>query len=252
MAYRRGFKRRRPRVVWLPVFGNSIAPENAYQTNGYDEQQIEITTDGIPSLDYFPLTWDADTSEEQIAALGFGGYTLQDIVSGNAYRLRRIVGSLQLAWGTPRNGAETPISAVKVGAGLIVLRTTDGTGTPTGLASPLKQDHATFPWIWHRTWILGKGTGINNTQATPGIEVGWYVNPVSNVYFARGRNDEIDQKTARTISNNERLFLAVSAHRIGINTNIAGQGSAVLAVNFHYRLLGSLKMQQGNRNNSSR
>lgn len=248
----RRFRRRgKPAVAWLPVFGNSLAPESADLVGGYDNEEMDISTGGLISTDYLPLTFDASDSPEAQQVLGTSSDTLRDFVSGQVYRLRRIVGSVQCAWGSlPQNASATNLTSIIVGAAFIVLRT-NTQGVPLNEVSPLRQDHQSFPWIWHRTWVLGKNFIDNaflaNAQWNPDIAY-----PSRNVDFARGRNDEFDQKTARVIADDSRLFFVISARMNGFNVALPPVG-ARLIYNLHYRLLGSLRGgTQGNRRNATR
>jgi len=255
MAFRR--RRRRPRVAWFPVFGNGIAAEGSNPAMGYWEQsQIQIPDDGSFSLDYFPLTFDEDTDEQTASGLAISAGTLRDIVEGQEWRLRRIVGTLYLGPGRfPGQEQGLPKSYfVDVAAGFIVARTNPVGGGITTTANPMLQAHAEYPWIWRRRWILRdatwgqagltQGTQFWDLSAAGGI-------PVSNINLPHHTGPYIDQKTARVIKHNERLILIIATRTLVKEPT--GTVSSYLGVHFDYRLLGSMKgTVVGNRHNTSR
>lgn len=254
MAFRR-FKRRRPRVAWFPVFGNSLVAEGAFPSMGYfdDETQLGIVTD-TPKLDAYPLTFDQSLSEAAQQSLGLGSATIQDHVSGQAYRLRRVVGSLVIAVG-PRAGEAVPAPvpfgvAYQITAGLIVAKC-DDTGALLGAPNPLKQDHASYPWIWRRSWILADTTEVGGGTGT--VQGAYAGLPKSTAdYGSAATNHCIDQKTARIVSNEERLFLMVGSRTIVNSHRSLPNIQSRIHLHFDYRILGSLRSTQGNRNNASR
>jgi len=58
----------------------------------------------------------------------------------------------------------------------------------------------------------------------------------------------IDQKTARRVSNEERLFFVISTVNPGLSTTLAGGGTFIL----DYRVVASPMRVSGNRGNASR
>lgn len=249
-------KRRKPRVQWLPVFG--------IEGNAEEEASIgietRITLDGNPEAirwDAAPVTFDYSDSAETEQFTNLQERSLQDLVGGNCYRLRRIVGKLFAAW-TP-NGNDSPESnppCVDYAAGFIVCRT-DDSGTPVTdfeEVNPLAQDSAEDPWIWRRRWFL------RCQNATPDVVVG--INgrfgrsfPSSTAEYGSVQDGpHIDQKTARRIDKQERLFFVQAARVVDAQGNVGEYATpGGLYSVLDYRLLGSiLRSPAGNRGNASR
>lgn len=246
--------RRKPRVAWFPVFGNGLAPEGASPTIGYWEQDIiEIESNGSWSLDAFPLTYDSDVDEEAEQAQGIDPGTLRDLVEGQEYRLRRVVGHLFLSVGRypgQTAGSSTTILA-DVAAGLIVARTNES-GALISSPNPLRQDHANYPWIWRRKWILWNPEYASGTTQGTQFYDGHYTGaPNSNVQLVGNSGPYIDQKTARVVKHDQRLYMMIATRALIPNTG--GTVPTFLGVNFDYRLLGSMKgTVVGNRGNAVR
>lgn len=167
--------------------------------------------------------------------------TLADI-NESGYRLRRIVGKFwpfldQLA------GDQTP--GVIVTAGFIILRTDPAGGTAQ---NPVNAAYATndiinteSPWIWRRSWCL---INFASSNATPQFSA-------QALAFGGGNADgpHIDQKTARIVGPDERLFLVVTATTIGPSDPQAGNP---LTYVWDVRVLASMRSNVGNRGNASR
>jgi len=249
------FKRRRPRVVWLPVVGNEVAdiPEEEHLVNG-PEGVLTIPHDGSIIFDQTPLTF--DYSDAPSVETGTFERSLQDLTSGNNYRLRRLVGKFH-AKNIPQSNANTNFPDIELTAGFIVNRTDDSGNALTTFTSgidacPSAQDAAQDPWIWRRKWILGTEFGpyIDSTGLSAFALARSTAYPASTAkYGSVADGPHIDQKTARVISNQERLFFWVSA-RVR-ETNVSAENN-LIQWNLDIRLLASLRMNQGNRRNASR
>jgi len=236
---RRFAGRRKPRVAWLPVFGDAQDP--------LDEKSIGIRfaltlSSGI-EVDAVPLTWDGSRSSEAEQIAGGDFDSLADFVNGNAYRLRRIVGKFFCSFGTI---GTSNVQCAQVAAGLIVCRTDSNGNVVTDLntTNPLAQDSADDPWIWRRTWLLSH----------PGYDynVPFARFPATNTaYGSVADGPHIDQKTARVIGPDERL-VAMFAARALQTTGAAAPTATVISGYLDYRLLGSMRTNVGNRRNASR
>lgn len=233
-------RRNKPRVVWLPP--NDSFNVGVDQTNGVHEFTVDTTGDaGAETVAEIPLTIDGqfDASDPQTS--------LADMFD-SGYRLRRIVGKF---WCTMVQGG-AGAHVVLVTAGIIVRResTIDGQSlasqvdTPTQI-SPVNVDNYTDPWIWRRSWVLSDEANqvASNTKG-----------PRGNYFdgYAGGNADgpHVDQKTARIIGPEERLFLNVSSMVL-----IAGGGiqdASIVRCWADFRLLASLRTTTGNRRNASR
>lgn len=255
MAFRT--KRRKPRVVWLPVFGRDLAniPE-ANNSGAGIGGVLSVPADQTLVTDIQALTF--DYSDSASAEQGTDFRSLQDLTSGNNYRLRRIVGKF-FAGAVPGANTDTVTTQIDLAAGFMVLRTDDD-GNPyiqaanIDGAGPLGQDGQEDPWIWRRRWILNTfptGFPFPTTTAAFNWQQGLGNFPSTTAgYGSVADGPHIDQKTARVIGRQERLFFFVQARAID------GSGATEDAnVNWSldYRLLASLRPAgYGNRRNASR
>jgi len=249
MAFRR---RRKPRVLWLPITGrdDSDVPETPYYVNG-PSGQLGVPADGSVAWDQVPITFDYSdsASNEQ----GLFQRSLQDLAQGNAYRLRRIVGKFHAS--VIGTGSPTQLPVVEVWAGFIINRTDDSGNSVVTIGTgidmhPGAQDASEDPWIWRRKWLLSPTPRTYSSDSLSGV---MNVEPYGSFpqttadYGSVQDGPHIDQKTARVISNQERLFFWVAVHQA---TQVA------TAVNLNWwldvRLLASLRQNQGNRRNATR
>lgn len=168
--------------------------------------------------------------------------TLSDI-ENSGYRLRRIVGKIFI--GIRQTTVSTAAGVWLCAAGFIILKT-DSVGTPLD-ATLTQYDHFAVdnddsPWIWRREWFLQDG------GATGGIDDGSY--PFSNCeYGSASDGPHIDQKTARIVTQNERLFFVVTVTNIGAGSN---QDPTDFDIVCTPRVLASMRTSSGNRRNASR
>jgi len=254
----RRFMRRKPKVLWLPVVGNdnSDIPEEENWVAG-PAGVLSVPHTGAIIFDATPVTF--DYSDPPSTEQGVFDRSLQDLTSGNNYRLRRIVGKIHAAC-QPQSNTNNNYPPLEVAAGFMVNRTDDsgnlinagGFGNEQA-ASPLAQDATQDPWIWRRKWMLSPNLGvffddnISTAVALAQQHQGW---PATNAgYGSVADGPHIDQKTARVISNQERLFFWIAA-RVR-NDNPSGEFNT-LSWNLDIRILASLRMNQGNRRNASR
>jgi len=259
------FKRRKPRVVWLPMQGNDIAQGQELGDNGANGIASSLVVSGNGAIVFDALSLTFDYSDAPTTEQGSFERSLQDLTSGNAYRLRRIVGKIHVGARTTSNAGT--IGNVDVACGFMVNRT-DDSGNPLSYGlfgsdqqrSPLAQDAQQDPWIWRRRWILSPVSRISVYQSPSFIAdvedindtLGGPTWPQTNAeYGSVADGPHIDQKTARVIANQERLYFWISARRL---TNVAEAGTQDLQVDYvlDARLLASLRTNSGNRRNASR
>lgn len=251
--------RRRPRVVWLPLLGNSVQ-QNPTDLAWGVRGGLDIADDGGIYWDAFPITFDyQDSAYRAQTDADFQATTLHDIVQGNAYRLRRIVGDAFLG-NFPRDvtSQEQRQTPIECAAGFIVCRT-DADGDPTTSfdeVNPLVQESAEDPWIWTKRWILGIPPILQERFGPTVIEGGnsFVDSPSTTTQFGSvADGPTVDQKTARVISADERLFCVIAGRRFNTFTELGFPGSGnVLQYEVAVRMVGSLRTNQGNRRNTSR
>lgn len=256
-------RRRRSRGTWFPTVGSPIASE--VNANGREILLLQPGTGEIATV-ITELTYDEDQGGDDVPTQD---KSLADII-GSAYLLQRIVGKIFIAREQVVSGATGLDNgpAYLVGAGFFVARQNDpssggGQQQPIGSASvaerndnysPLEEDTVREPWIWRRTWILGAagaqtgasaaGTG-GQSFANPGNSVvGTY--PASTaLYGSVADGPHIDSRVKRRISDDNRLWFAVSATAFPLGTefsNTTGRLSGYL----DYRIFGSLRKARQN------
>lgn len=238
-------RRKSPRVIWLPQDNeNSLGPaegSSAYQRFGVDV----VGSAGSFAVAEIPLVIDAPkdpipTSNNSLSDIGSSGY-----------RLRRIVGKI---FAQTQQQAEDIPRTVIVTAGIIVRRVNDGpaslaflTGNASTL-SPGEIQNTEDPWIWRRSWLL------SNLLATFGLLQPFTPGEATNFNHGPSALDgpHVDQKTARVISQEERLFLDVSSTVVeGPSSNQSPLANTTI-ITTDLRVLGSLRTNSGNRRNASR
>jgi len=256
MARRFAGRRKRPRVAWMPTFGGAdIAEHDAAPWPGLE---VELSIDsGVPEdgviWDAFPLTF--DVSEDATGSQADPDKrSLRDIVQGNEWRLRRLVGK---AFINVVNGAQgTTVSpAVDVALGFIVARTFDDGAPATDFndVNPLSQDSMEDPWFWRRRWVLHPyGDVASNSNNVLNLPQYWGF-PRSNVsYGSVADGPHIDAKTARIVHRSERLYGVLACRRYYAGGAVELQDVTVRML-LDYRLVGSLRgSTYGNRGNTSR
>lgn len=253
-------RRRKPRVVWLPqTNANSIGDG----TKVYQAALLGLTgPTGTANTLEIPLVLDAQQGLFDIDS------SLSDIES-SGYRLRRIVGKIWIQCaqtpiqGDSPGGVRTPITAF-VTAGIIVRRADSLTGAslaqtadPTGFqTSPAEIENTGDPWVWRRSWLLQNNGALDNLvqfnvgdfrplNVLPALN--WGVDGASAV-----DGPHVDQKTARIVATEERLFLDVTATVFAESGDPDNEQALQFAVVTDLRVLGSLRTTVGNRRNASR
>lgn len=245
-------RRRKAKVVWLPL------------TNANSVDAAGRSTWGFASVVLPPdnQAGDSSTLEVPVVIDGSGSAaldptsTLADI-HGSGYRLRRIVGKLFCFI------AQQDISAENlwgVSAGFIIRRVKED-GASFAAASgairtnPADIENSMDPWIWQRSWLLSDGptfAGVAGAVTPEQMAQLKGRGPTANFFGVSGGNADaahVDQKTARIVGPEARLFLDVSA------TNILGNGNGAqtsLVIVYNFRVLASMMTQSGNRRNASR
>lgn len=258
----RRLKRRKPRVAWLPVFGAQPISEGVSNPWPGIEVELEIddtVLDDDVVWDAFPLTF--DTTQDAVSAQEDTNNqrTLRDIVEGNEWRLRRIVGKAFVGASHGVTG-DAHTTLIDCALGFIVCKTYDDGAPVTDFneVNPLAQDSMEDPWIWRRRWVLNPyfnemqnqgGILDTDTRNTPAF---WGFPQDTTRYGSVADGPHIDAKTARVIHRSERLYGVFAMRRWARDRGL--DWSTVKArLLLDYRILGSLRgSSYGNRGNTSR
>lgn len=240
------YRRKRAKYIWLPsrYAAYDGVNVNATPTTAH-HGRIEVNKDGAVNLQIAAVLLDSTIEATDVESIDPTNVTIADIVQSNEYFIKRICGSFIAA--LTNNTAGPPAALLCMG--LFVsrvdssnhLQPAGATAGAFGNFDPMHPDTLREPWIFRRTWLLG-----NQAIATDdGIEgyssYSWM--PPGNVYSGDNRTTQasIDQKTARRVRSDERLFLAVSARAWPIFG--VGAYSTDLHIDFTYefRALGQLR-----------
>lgn len=239
------FRRRKPAVCWLPVSGTENLNQQVIAP--IISGDVFVAGSGAVQTSFTALTFDYGP-ELLLAANELP--TLADY-QGSAYRLRRIVGKcfISMTQESPLQPPAVKPAAAIIAAAFIVLRVNEETGTPLLNATPdqynpLNEDNIRDPFIWRRSWILSNGLSASPSQPQ------WGEMPFSNVEYGSAFDGaHIDQKTARVIGPEERLFFVIGTQ--SLEAAAVGENSHIRYV-LDYRLLASMRRTAGNRRNASR
>lgn len=245
----------------MPVFGLTPEPELPQDPAVGIDAELTIEALAAPRQaivwDAFPLTFDESFGGETSQASP-EGRSLHDIVQGNEWRLRRIIGKCFVGAGATTTLSTISSALVEVGFGFIVVRTYDD-GSPTtdfNEVNPLSQDSMEDPWIWRRVWMLNPfGSPYPTDTTTPRANTLWTWDfPQTNARYGSVLDGpHIDAKTARVIHRQERLFGVLAVRRNYMGFTPTTDLDYTVRMHLDYRLLGSLRgTSYGNRRNTSR
>lgn len=230
--------RRKPRVVWLPpTNANSFGISN---TSGV--QIFAVNTTGVAPKATGEIPLVIDSQDDPLAP----ETSLAD-VENSGYRLRRIVGKI---WVQCQGSDENTAAFGIVTAGLMVRRSNPQTGQSFALTTSLENLISTQeipnygdPWIWRRSWNIANPLGIDVDNPFGLTANNWGHGPSAL------DGPHVDQKTARIVGPEERLFLDVTVEQ---NTSDQGEIPIVWSVLCDLRVLASMRTSSGNRRNASR
>lgn len=240
-------RKRRNRATWLPVLGHTeVAGEDTAVFADFRIETASLGTTVISTqLTPFPIV--PDFTEE----LGTDANAqLRDAVSGQAWKLARLVGKLHLAV-TPQAVTVDPTAQWKyvyVVAGFFVARSVDQAQGSVDLGfdefDPAGKDNVTNPWIWRRSWML----------RNPGLEDNAFDNGTPTTTSGCGSvadGPHIDSRVKRFINREHRLFFTLTARGYSGEEVALGGGATIqpkVTGLLDLRVVGSLARQ---RNTSS-
>lgn len=255
-------RKRRPTVNWLPVQGVQPDPNTVdVKING---TTFAIAVLGSPAgggitTAFLPLTFDNPAQQRfnALEAIAGGNVrpSLKDYIQGSGYRLRRIVGKISAQHrSSPGQPPATSPPGCLFCLAFIVLKVDPETGDPLHSAvineySPLLAQNVEDPWIWRRVWHLGSGSQGDGSDT----DLLFGFAPDTTRLYGGGNNDgpHIDQKTARKVGPDERLFAVFSTKALALLTNYTND--SLVAGYLDWRLLGSVvNSASSNRGHASR
>lgn len=230
-------RRKSPKVVWLPLdAGNAVGSTDSSIFDTVVTPDVSAVGNSVTVE--VPLVNDFVNQR-------MGGPNVNSLsdIENSAYRLRRIVGKIYTVLQINPGGVPgAPLIAIT--AGIIVRRMDETSGISlaitAGTISPDSRDNTGDPWIWRRTWLIGDVTGSNS----PVNADNWSFGPSAL------DGPHVDQKTARIIAQEERLFLDFST-RVIVPAPNAGTVQPIAFIG-DLRCLGSMRPGVGNRRNASR
>lgn len=256
-------RRRKPRVVWLPLDLNNRlgqAPSSATLGSQSGTLIAVLTANplgAISTTQEFPIVKDF-SGPTNVPGVADPEATLSDI-ENSGYRLRRIVGKIGLSVLQGAALVAGDASIFHVSAGFIIRRLAEnfspgGQSTALIASTPGTQDNIDVanlnntmdPWIWRRSWDLAD-VSASAIALDPNVVA---FSP-SNYNYGAGIFDgpHVDAKTARIVGPEERLYLDITVE--GINGSAQGAPGAILVL-ADLRVLGSVRTSVGNRRNASR
>lgn len=235
--------RKPPRVVWLPTNDNKPAEElEGTVWNIVPNLTVTGATPIVNVEQGIVLDVPRDPSVESLSD-----------VENSGYRLRRIVGKIFVIGDTLDDASG--IQAIGVTAGLIVRRV-DSLGTSLAAQVGIDQSECNpslhinemDPWIWRRSWLLLNPV-LFTAAAGPELDI---PAPWNNIQCGSALDGpHVDQKTARVVGPEERLFLDVSVTALIGADGVSEIPNDTLCF-YEFRILGSMKTSSGNRRNASR
>lgn len=258
-------RRRRPRVVWLPLQQADSVRADQLSSLKQGELPVDVATPGNGGHIEFPIVSDGiGQGQDPLVVTN----SLADI-ERSGYRLRRVVGKIFIFY-----PASSVINiglggVVAVTAGLMVRREDNLTGLSLAATAGTQEfavdatRNIMDPWAWRRTWIVGDPgenfirpnsnpfTAISqNAAATQFVNTGI---PGTNFGHgpALGDGPHIDAKTARIVGPEERLFLDFTARCLMGNASTVSN-VVNIQIAFDVRILASMRSTVGNRKNANR
>lgn len=259
MARWLGRRRRKPRVVWLPNTGtqmgtgrsntpldNAAAIEIAATVTGDTGEVFStpLVIDNPPERTFVGATLPVLQTSALNQTLEFG------------YRLRRIVGRMQIAMRCLDQVIAFPAFWIKAG---IIVRRVDEQGVSTLNVSdvdPTRLKQVSDPWIWQRNFVISP-TNFGNGPPDVGSGAAATINlflPQTRECGGTKDGPAVDIKTARRLGPEERLFLDVAVEGLPLSANGGGvtNDNTFMYFLFDYRVLGTIYTNSGNRRNASR
>lgn len=234
-------------MVWLPP-----SPQGALGPGTSTWRRAQFTIDGPVGTEIqgeLPLV--IDGADDQLDV----NTSIADLFA-STYRLRRVVGKIFVSATETLEAQAAGPRVLGVTAAIIVRRTDSQTGQSfaglTGLGaqfSPSQIINSDDPWVWRRNWVVSDRSAPLGATPIPFPDVGF-----NNIGLNAGSavdGPHVDQKTARIVGPEERLFLDMSVTVLATGAQDP-QLTTSCDILFDLRVLASLRSSSGNRRNASR
>lgn len=232
-------RRRRAKFAWFPTLGTQVTGQGDDPNFNLSGREFNITvapgSGATPVTVVSPLTLDTPLEPEDVNNDAPGILVGQ---MGQEYFIRRIVGKFFVTRSADQggnSGVQFDHPGVLVGAGMFVARAGDEADVPGNAQLPLggatasgrwnnfgvlNSDTIREPWLWRRTWLLGKLDAVLAKEIANNVEtptLGVFVEngagyPMSSSHYGSVQDGpHVDAKTARRVGGDDRLFLAITA-----------------------------------------
>jgi len=250
-------RRRRSKVTWLPTIG-TVVGEGLATASGRLIQGFATPVNGAINTELTILTFDTPVD---IDTADIPTTTMADVV-GSEYMLRRIVGKVFATRVSLDQSAVDTQPPILLGCGFFVARCNDsgsggGPDTPIGSAtpaerndnySPLEADTIREPWIWRRTWVLGKAgqSPLDEEQQVSSDQHAANFPASTALYGSVLDGPHLDAKTMRRVTSDERLFFAASVMNFPMGAE-SPLGANTITLYLDYRLVGTLRRAHNRR-----
>lgn len=224
-------RKRRNRGTWFPTLGTGLN-EGADHVPGLSGQ-FDVPTNGTKNSFCVPLTFDDPQEDDEAVPEA----QLTEFV-GQEYILHSIIGNIFASHKVVAQQDDTSEGpAALLSCGFFVARSADDAGATTDSlpigASSLALLNVNYsalsgttirnPWIFRRTWILGRGRGLSTTTGFPFVETtaaaataiynssGHDFPPTTAHYNGLNAGAFFKTKSRRRVARDERLWFTASA-----------------------------------------
>lgn len=237
-------RKHKTRYQWLLPTGTVGPAADVQDDSNGRVLALSSPVDGTTDVGFADLL--NDTPSEDVI-LNQATVTTMVASAGNEYFIRRIVGKLFASTNVAADS--NAASAYLLGVGIFIARAGDadqGAGLenlPINASnaagaidnySPLRTENIREPWIWRRTWVLGR-----SGQAAS--QFGQHQFPSTTAgYGSIQDGPHIDAKTARRVRDGERLWL-VAASRNYVLNEVATTNPGGIEIYLDYRVLGAMR-----------
>jgi len=243
-------RRKGSSYTWFPVDPTNVAAsEDPPELVTYFESSLTVGS-GQPGIRWgvtaVPLTIDYTT---QAPLLDTPGISLRDVVEGQSWLCKRLVGKV---WGslgqTGDLGEEIPsVTLEALLCMAIAVLPVDDNGfldLTDDEIDPLRAENAQQPWMWRRTWKLYNNTAAQQSAGDAGGS--FMTGPTNIANTGSGTYDagHLDTRgVSRRIRREQRLFFVTTARNMR-GTPDNGQLANQITWGYDLRVLGAMRRER--------